>query len=41
MTFIGGDFLNTFFTAAYVAGVLRVRDGQPGERLADPVRDGP
>ena len=35
------DFLNTFFTAAYVAGVLRLRDGQPGERLADPLRDGP
>jgi amino acid transporter len=41
MKAIGRDFLNSFFTAAYVTGRVRLRHGQPGERRADPLRDGP
>ena len=41
MKLIGEDFLNSFFTAAYVAGAFACAMASPGDRLAHPVRDGP
>ena len=41
MTAIGGDFLNSLLHRRLRGGLLRMRDGEPGQRLADPVRDGP